>query len=371
MELRRNSNTIIRRWILTFREIDFPLLVLTVAVSVFGIINMYGVAGPSSPFFQKQILFVVLGVGVMILFSFFNYRYLKNYSLPITIAYIIVVGLLVVPFFLPAIRGVRSWIRFGSLTLEPVELAKLVLIALMAKYFSQRHIHIRQLRHIIVSGIYIGIPLLIVLAQPDLGSAIIFLCIWLGILLASGMSRKQLFILLSCGLIVAYVGWLFVLKPYQKARILSFINPSADPRGAGYNLIQSKIAIGSGYWFGNGLGKGSQTKLGFLPEPHNDFVIASIADHFGFAGLSFVVLATAAIISRVLIIGERTANNFGKLFCLGMAVFLLSHAFISAGVNLGILPVTGLPFPFVSYGGSNYIALMLGLGIVQSIKRYH
>ncbi len=346
------------------------LLATIVALSFFSALNMYGIAGAQSSFFIKHVIFIVAGIGIMMLFSFFNYRFLKNNSLPVFIVYIISVLLLIVPFFFQAIRGVRSWITVGGFTFEPAELAKLALIVLMAKYFSQRHIHIHQFRHIFVSGIYFIIPLIIILVQPDLGSSVIFVCIWLGILLSAGINKKHIFALIILAVLAGYGGWLFVLKPYQKERVVSFINPYADPRGAGYNLIQSKIAIGSGHWLGAGLGQGSQVKLGFLPEPHNDFVFASAAEQFGLLGIAFVLTSVLVIISRILLIGERAMSNFGKLFCIGMAILIFAHAFIGAGVNIGIMPVTGLPFPFLSYGGSHFLSLMIGLGIVQSIRRY-
>lgn len=370
MEIRKNSKNFTRELSLYFQGIDVSLFATVVAVSLFGLINMYGIVGTESAFLGKHLFFVLTGIGLMVFFSFFNYRYLKNYSIPVLIVYLGSVILLILPFFSESIRGVRSWIVFGGYTFEPVELVKLVLIILMAKYFSRRHVHINQFKHIFVSGIYFIIPLIIVLIQPDLGSAVILLLIWGGILIASGMNKKHLFALIVFSLIFAFIGWLVALRPYQKDRILSFLNPYSDPQGTGYNLIQSKIAIGSGGWFGNGLGQGLQTKLGFLPEPHNDFVFAATADQFGFVGIALLLAAILFIISRIIHIGLRSNSNFGKLFSVGLAILIFSHAFIESGVSVGILPVTGIPFPFISYGGSNMISLMIGLGILQSIRKY-
>ncbi len=352
-----------------FKEIDLPLFATVVAISLFSILNIYGIDG-LGPFFTKQIIFVVIGLGVMVLFSFFNYRYLKNYSFPVLFLYFISIALLLLTFYSRSVRGVNAWIVLGQFTFEPAELAKLMLIVLMAKYFSQRHVQINQFRHVVVSGIYFGIPVLIILAQPDLGSAIIFSLIWISIFAAIGINKKHFFLLIILAVIVSYGSWMFVLKPYQKDRLLTFVNPGNDPRGSGYNLIQSKIAIGSGYWFGNGLGKGSQTTLGFLPESHNDFVFAATAEQFGFAGIGLVMTAILFVVYRILGIGRAVVSNFGKIFAIGMAVFILSHALIGASVNIGLVPVTGIPFPFLSYGGSYLISIMSGLGILQSIKRY-
>ncbi|OGM98623.1 MAG: hypothetical protein A3C71_02935 [Candidatus Yanofskybacteria bacterium RIFCSPHIGHO2_02_FULL_43_15c] len=352
-----------------FKEIDLPLFAAIAAISLFSILNMYGIEGFGS-FFTKQVIFVTVGLGVMVLLSFFNYRYLKNYSFPVLLLYFISVFLLLLTFYSRSVRGVNAWIVLGQFTFEPAELAKLMLIVLMAKYFSQRHVHVNQLKHILISGIYFGIPVLIILVQPDLGSAIIFSLIWISILVAVGINKKHLFLLAVLAVMISYGSWMFVLRPYQKDRLLTFVNPGNDPRGSGYNLIQSKIAIGSGYWFGNGLGKGSQSTLGFLPESHNDFVFAATAEQFGFVGVGLVMSAILFIIYRILAIGRGVISNFGKIFSVGITIFIFNHAIISASVNIGLMPVTGIPFPFLSYGGSYLISIMSGLGILQSIKRY-
>src|SRR3989344_3473885 len=364
----KNSKNIIKNY---FRDVDVPLIATVVALSLFSLINIYGLSKVTdTSYFSKQLVYVLVGLFLMILFSFFNYRYLKNYSLPVIISYLFVIFLLGLTFYSKSIRGVNSWIVLGNYTFEPSELAKLIIIIVMAKYFSQRHIHINQFRHTIVACIYLFIPLAIVIAQPDLGSAIILSLIWMCMLMVAGINKKHLAALLCLAVVLAGISWYVVLKPYQKERVLSFLNPYNDPRGSDYNLIQSQIAIGSGHIFGKGFGKGSQTNLGFLPEPHNDFAFASVAEQFGIFGITLCLGAIMFLISRILQIGRMSSSNFGKLFSVGMALFIFSHAFVGAGVNIGLMPVTGLPFPFLSYGGSHYIVLMIGLGILQSIKRY-
>lgn len=369
MALKRNSRNFIRNIGHYFREVDLPLFATVVAISLFSALNIYGIA-EFGQFFTKQIIFVVMGLVIMILFSFFNYRYLKNYSFPVLFLYFISIALLLLTFYSRSVRGVNAWIVFGQFTFEPAELAKLMLIVLMAKYFSQRHVHINQFKHVFISGIYYGVPVLIILAQPDLGSAIIFSLIWISILVAIGINKKHLFLLVVLAIVASIGSWMFVLKSYQKDRFLTFVNPNSDPRGSGYNLIQSKIAIGSGFWFGSGLGRGSQTILGFLPESHNDFVFAATAEQFGFVGIGLIMAAILFIVYRILGIGRAVISNFGKIFSIGMAIFILSHTLIGASVNIGLMPITGIPFPFLSYGGSYFISIMSGLGILQSIKRY-
>lgn len=340
-----------------------------IILSVISIVNMYGVVGNGS-LFQKHITLIVIGFAVMIIFSFLNYRYLKNYSLPVVFLYVFSLVLLGFTFFSHSVRGTNSWLIFGNFTFEPAELIKLCLIILMAKYFSQKHVYIYQFGHIIASGLYFIIPAVLILNQPDLGSAIILTLIWASLLVAAGINKKHLIFLGFIAAIVSLSAWFFVFKPYQKERVVSFFNQESDPLGSGYNLIQSKIAIGSGSWFGNGLGNGSQATLGFLPEPHNDFILAAFIEQFGFVGVVLLLGVMLLLVYRILNIGLSIGFNFGKLFSVGLAVFIFSHVFISAGVNVGILPVTGLPLPFLSSGGSNLVSIMAGLGILQSIKRY-
>ena len=371
MALRRKSfRSIIKVVRLYFREIDLVLFATIVAVSFFSLINLSGVVGIESQFFQRQLVFILIGLGLMTALSFFNYRYLKNYSLPVLVLYFISLILLGLTFYSRTIRGTNSWIILGNLTFEPAELAKLSIIILMAKYFSRRHVYIYQFRNIIIPALYLLLPLVIIINQPDLGSAVVLGLIWIRMMMAAGIDKRHLLAIILILVIVGYLSWMFVLEPYQKDRILSFVNPDIDPRGSGYNLIQSKIAIGSGGWFGNGFGKGSQAVLGFLPEAHNDFIFAALAEQFGLLGIGFFLGLILWILYRVIDIGARSGANFGRLFSLGMAIFIFLHVFINAAVNVGLLPVTGISMPFLSYGGSHLVALMAGMGILQSIRRY-
>lgn len=353
-----------------FQEIDKTLFFSVSAMLLFSLINIYGILGSENQFFIRHLIYTFVGLFVMIFISLFDYRYLKNYSSPSLVLYLVSIVLLILTFFSRSVRGTNAWIIVGGFTFEPSEIAKLILIILMAKYFSQRHVHINNLRNILVSGLYFAIPMAIVMNQPDLGSGIILTAIWVGMLLAVGINKKHLFVLILMGVVASYVAWLFLLQPYQKDRIMTFINPGSDPRGSGYNIIQSKIAIGSGFWLGSGVGNGSQSKLGFLPEPHNDFAFSSAIEQFGFLGGFGILGLIFMIVWRILNIGSRSVNNFGKLFAIGMSIFIFSHAFVSASVNTGLMPVTGIPFSLLSYGGSHLIAIMIGIGILQSIKRY-
>lgn len=366
MELKRSFRSF-SRWI---GELDIPLLAATTALLFVSGLTMAGITGGTGPFFLRHVVLLVAGFALMMLFSAFNYRYFKNHSLPVLAFYVVVIVLLLVTLGFHSIRGSRAWISFGPVAFEPSELMKLALIIVMAKYFSQRHIHISQFRHVLASGFYLAVPAFIILRQPDLGSAAVLTLIWGGMLMAAGITKRHLFLLAIIGIVAAYGAWLFALKPFQKERLAAFVNPYQDPTGIGYNIIQSEIAIGSGHWFGRGFGKGSQATLGFLPEVHNDFVFAGLAEQFGLAGVLVLLSLIVFLLSRILDIGARSANNFGKLFSVGMAVFIGTHTMVSAAVNIGLLPITGIPFSFLSYGGSHLFSVMIGLGIVQSIKRY-
>ncbi|MEK7515009.1 MAG: FtsW/RodA/SpoVE family cell cycle protein [Patescibacteria group bacterium] len=353
-----------------FGPLDAPLTAALCAVGLISIVSMAGIVGVESTFFTRHVLFWALGLGIMAILSWVNWRYLKNHSAPVLLVYGVSVVLLLIALVFPAVRGSSAWIAIGPLTFEPSELMKIALVVLMAKYLSQRHIYLHDIRQIFGAGIYAAIPLGLILLQPDLGSAVIVAAAWFAMLLAAGIRRDHLFLFGALMAIGAYAAWLFALAPYQKDRILAFINPYADPQGYGYNIIQSKIALGSGGLFGKGWGEGTQATLGFLPEAHNDFVFSAIGEQFGLVGLIVILILISIILLRILSIGERAQHNFVRLFTVGFAAVIGMHVFIGAGVNVGILPVTGIPLTFLSSGGSHMISIMIGLGLVQSMKRY-
>jgi len=339
-----------------------------VAGAVYGILAMAG-GEVQTTFWHKQLIFIGIGLVVMILFALFDYRIFKNYSTPVVIFYGITLLLISTSLISGSIRGIRAWISLGALRLEPSELAKLAIVILLAKYFSQKHVEIYRIHHIIVSGIYVALPAGLILLQPDLGSAAVAIIIWLGMLLAAGIKRRHLLVVIAIGMLLVVVAWFYFLAPYQKGRIVSFINPYLDPKGEGYSIIQSRIAIGSGGWRGTGWGQGGQARFGFLPEAHTDFAFAALAEQFGWIGSSTLLGLVFYLLWRVGKIGFSAGNNFAKLFTIGLMIFVFSHVLINAGMNLGVLPITGIPFPFISYGGSFLLSTAIGLGLVQSIYR--
>lgn len=354
------------------KNLDWILIISTLLLVAMGLLSICSSSSSRGDFsnFQKQLIFFGLGFFLMIGLSFFDWRGLRDNPYLILILYFLCIATLSgLFFFAPEIRGVQRWYKIGELTIDPGEFTKLVLIILLAKYFSSRHVEMYQIRHILFSGFYFLIPAGLIFFQPDLGQVIILAALWLGILIISGISFKRFLILLFCFLLIFILAWNLVLKDYQKIRILSFIQPQlTDHLAIGWSKLQARIAIGSGGIFGQGIGKGSQTKYGFLPEPQTDFIFAALAEETGLIGILVLFFLFSILIWRILRIALLTQTNFGRLFASGFAILLTSQIFINIGMNIGILPIIGIPLPLVSYGGSSLIATFIGLGILQKIN---
>lgn len=305
----------------------------------------------------------------MFLIGFFDLRALKNNPYMILFFYFIcILALLGLFFFAPVIRGVKGWYKIGPFSVDPIELTKIILIILLAKYFSMRHVEMYRVRHILLSGFYVLLPCILIFFQPDLGSVLILIILWVGILLISGIRLRHFLVLCLCAILILMSGWFFLLKDYQKDRIISFVVPQIEPLGISWSQNQSKIAIGSGGLTGKGLGQGSQTQYGFLPETKTDFIFAAIAEELGIVGIGALFFFFSVFIWRIMKTAVSFPANFSRLFALGLAILLTSQVFIHAGMNLGIMPIIGIPFPLVSYGGSNMVSLFVSLGILQAIK---
>lgn len=351
------------------KRLDWLLLAAAITLTLFGLVSLYSSGGGELANFKKQALWLAIGLVFMVGVSFFDYRILKNYSAPIVALYIVSVLLLIgLLFFGVSIRGAENWYRVGGITIEPVEFAKIAVILILAKYFSIRHIEMYRITHVIVSGVYVAVPVFLVVIQKEIGSLLVLLSIWIGIMILAGIKIKHVLLLAALGGLIFFLSWTFLFQDYQKERFISFLNPEADPQGAGYNARQSVVAIGSGGLFGKGLGEGTQAKLGFLPEPHTDFIYAAIVEELGLVGAVLLLCCFALLFRRIMKILKNAQNNFARLVAAGFLVLLVSQAFINMGMTLGILPITGIPLPFVSYGGSSLITLFAMLGILQSIK---
>lgn len=319
-------------------------------------------------YLKRQLVFLLIGLVVMFVFSFLDYRIFRHHSLLLIIFYALGVAmLLAVLIFGRTIRGSRGWLNFGLFHFGPTELIKLVLILIFAEYFSSRHIEMYRIRHILISGLYLALPLGLAMMQPDFGSVVILIFLWLGLMIIAGIKLRHFIILGISGILASIGAWFFLFKDYQKQRLFSFLNPHHDPLGAGYNIIQSKIAIGNGGFWGRGLSQGSQVQLGFLPEPHTDFIFASFAEEWGLIGIIILLAVFCFLLWRILKACLNSSNNFARLYCLGFSLLIFSQVAINISTNLGLLPVTGIVLPFISYGGSNLVITLAGLGILQSI----
>lgn len=353
----------------SLRNFDWALIVSTFLLILLGLVTLFSLS--PGHFFLRQLIWVSFGIVVLVFFTFFDYRIFANHGGALLTALVLAIIMLAALYlFGPRTRGATSWFWLGSVALQPVEFVKILLILILAKYFSRRHIDIYQVRHLIVSGFYVAVPVILVMLQPALGSALILIALWLSFVLFSGIRFRHLAVTLAVFVILALVLWYGILAPYQKGRIISFLDPYRDPKGAGYNAIQSMITVGSGRVWGKGVGYGTQSHLNFLPEAETDFVFASFAEETGLLGAGIFVAFFAFFLWRVLRVGIETKDNFSKLFVLGFATLIFSQGFVHIGMNLGLMPVTGITLPFVSYGGSSLLTLMAGVGILESIRMH-
>jgi len=360
-------------FILHLRNIDWVVVVSAVLLSTFGLFSIYSSSVGLDNFgnFQKQMVFLTIGVLLMLGISYFDWRLLRNDPYFLFILWLVGILALVGIFFLaPEIRGVKSWYRLGNISIDPIEYMKIVLLVLMAKYFSIRHIEMYRIRHILLTGIYFGVPILLIFLQPDLGSASLLAILWIVLLLVSGIKLRHFLVLVILGVLLFFFSWGILLQDYQKGRIISFLEPELDPLGIGWSQAQSRIAIGNGGILGQGIAQGSQTQYGFLSEPQTDFIFAAIAEEFGFLGVTLFLVLFLILLYQMFKIGLRAQSNFPRFFIAGFATLFILQFIVNIGMNLGFLPIIGLSLPLVSYGGSSLLAMYVGLGVVLSIKSH-
>lgn len=347
------------------RKFDWVLFILIFGILTLAILTFHQ-SGPKGIItIKKDFFFILGGLAVMFAVSFFDYRIFKNNSSPSILLYILAVLFLIFTLWSPMVRGSHAWLDIGF-KFQPSEFAKLAVLILLAKYFSQKHVEIYRFHHIFASGVYAAIPAVLVLLQPDFGSTMVFICLWMAMLLFAGIKRKHMLAIVMIGLIIISFSWFFAFKPYQKDRIISFINPYTDPEGIGYNTIQAQTTLGSGQIFGTFF-TGENIPV-VVPEQYTDFAFSAFGQKFGFVGIIVLSGLLIALLLRIGSIAARAHNNFAKLFSLGLVTIIFVHVFMNAGMNLGILPITGIPFSFLSYGGSHLFTLMMGMGIVESIR---
>ena len=352
------------------KNLDFILLFCLILLSIVSVLVMYSTDGGQVLYHTKSHFIKLLTFfSLMIVISFFNIRlwHITSYF----IYFIILILLIWVSAYGIKVSGSQRWINLYFIVLQPSELMKIGIILCLAKYYHRLKVdNINSFSSIFVALIIIVIPIMLVVSQPDLGTSILIASSGLIILWLAGVRMKYFFIsfvsfLISLPFIISF------LKPYQKLRILTFLDPDRDPLGAGYQIIQSKIAIGSGGLNGKGFLKGTQSYLEFLPEKHTDFVFTLFSEEFGFVGSIFLLLIYSIIIIRIIRIGAISRSDFSKLFCFGFAFAIFIYIIVNLCMVLGLLPIVGSPLPIMSYGGSSMMATMIGFGIVLSAKINH
>jgi rod shape determining protein RodA len=351
-----------------WQDFDWFLLSVAVALGTIGLVGIYSstMHMDSTSYFLRQLVWLIAGVGLSFVVASIDYHVLAEH---IAIIYVGAMSLLLgVLLFGSTIAGSRSWFGIGSFGLQPSELAKLVVVVALARFLSAI-----QRRYLTVSQIFgacaiCGVPVLLVTVQPDLGTALTFVPILALGLFVRGVRPA---VLISGILIVIFllpVTWA-VLKDYQKDRILTFLHPESDPLGSGYQVIQSKIAIGSGGLWGAGLFQGSQNQLGFLPTRHTDFIFAVIAEEMGFVGVCITLALLLAFVFRTLSLTFMAGDTLGLFIVLGVGGMFLFHILVNVGMVIGFMPIAGIPLPFLSYGGSSVLTAFIGLGLIVSVRR--
>ena len=348
---------------------DWTLCIPALALSLVGVLTM-STFGQGASLAPRQLVWLAVAAAAYFGFSKIDMRFLRRTPVIMSlygIAFVLLALLLLVAH---PVLGARAWFSLGPVSFQPADLAKLALIALLAKYLSRRHVEIGDFRHIIVSGAYALVFMVPILVEPDLGNTIIFGALWLGMMLVSGISKRHLLILGLAGCVVASSLWIWGLQPYQRTRIVSFVNPAGDIRGSGYNAYQAQIAVGSGELLGKGIGYGTQSKLRFLPEYQTDFIFAAFAEEWGFVGVVLLLAVYALLFVRLAQIARAAATNFDAFFTLGVLILFAAHTAIHTSISLGLLPVTGTTIPFMSSGGSHLVLEFGALGIVTSLARH-
>ncbi|MES2214720.1 MAG: rod shape-determining protein RodA [Pseudomonadota bacterium] len=347
-------------------NLPFALIALITILSGYGVLILYSAAaGSMDPWGYKQLANFLIFMPIAILIALIDLNTIFRYAyIPYCIALLL---LIFVHMFGYTAMGAKRWVVIAGLRLQPAELAKIGIVLCLARYFHMMQtsdLH-RTSKLLFPIGL-LGIPAAFIIKQPDLGTGLLTLIVGMTIFFASGVDLKKMAIAAVTSVISMPILWCF-LHDYQKKRILVFLNPELDPLGAGYNIIQSKIAIGSGGVFGKGIGMGTQSHLDFLPEHQTDFIFASLAEEFGFMGVGLLIILYTAVLYIIMSIAINARSIFGKLVVVGIGTIFFSHAFINIAMVAGLLPVVGLPLPFISYGGTMMASMLCGFGLIMNV----
>lgn len=352
------------------RNLDFTTIAITsilIIISLVIIGSATHVNGPSEDrywYVERQGIFALINIFIIFVTLHFDYKSLNRYA---NILYgINLIMLLAVMFVGQSALGAQRWIQIGPISLQPSEFSKLIMIIALADLLDKKAGKLNTIKDVIPIFIFVGIPFLLVMKQPDLGTALVFLAILFGMIFVAGINTRVLMIIFGAGAAFMPIFWHF-LKDYQKMRLTVFMDPNVDPLGSGYHIIQSKIAIGSGMLFGKGLFGGTQSQLNFLPENHTDFIFAVIGEELGFIGAVIILLLYFILLYRGIKIAGSARDNFGTLLATGITSMLTFHLLVNVGMTAGIMPVTGIPLPLMSYGVSALTTNLVSIGILLNI----
>ncbi|HLC45183.1 MAG: rod shape-determining protein RodA [Candidatus Doudnabacteria bacterium RIFCSPHIGHO2_01_FULL_50_11] len=353
---------------LQLQKMDLYLLGISGLLVLIGLLMIYSTtfaSGSRSELLPRQLISLAVGLAALFALSLFHYRTLQRLSVAVYIlAAASLAGVLAIG---RVVKGSTRWFDLGVAQFQPVEFTKLALIIFLAAFFSKHLSRITELRYFLFSLVVAAVPIGLTLMQPDLGSALVLGCIWFSLLIASGTKRRYVVILLLLAMIGTMVSWSMFLPDYQKNRIESFFNPGSDPKGSGYNAIQSITAVGSGGLLGRGFARGVVSQLRFLPERQTDFIFASLAEELGLLGALLLLGLLLLWYIRMLRVVRESQDNFGYFLSLGIFAYLFFQSCVNIGMNIGLLPITGIPLPLVSYGGSSLLASLAAIGILQSV----
>lgn len=338
------------------------LLIITLSVAVI-FSTTFDTSGGATDAFQQG-LFAAVGLGLVITFGMTDYRVFRRTAGVLYFA--MIVSLVLVKLMGATALGATRWINLGFFQFQPSEFAKIVMVIVLAKIFADRQKDLGG-RTFLVSLAYTIVPVVLVMSQPDLGTALVLMATWAGMAIAAGLPKRLFAYVGGLAALSFPVFWFGLFHDYQKNRLLTFINPGNDPLGAGYNVKQSQIAVGSGGLWGRALGEGTQSQLNFLPIQHTDFIFAVLAEELGFIGAFFLLGLLGLVAVRGLVIADGAPDFYGYLLGMGIMTMILFQVLINVGMNIGIMPVTGIPLPFMSYGGSSILMLMFAVGILQSL----
>lgn len=357
----------IRNYLFLLRKMDGVLLAAVFLLVVLGLVMQYSLSLSSGDFFyfKKQFVFALVGLILVPLTALTDFRTLRAVVRHLYVLILVLLSLVLV--FGHSFRGVRGWFSFSIFNFQPIELVKIVMVVVLASFWIGRAQEIHRLKYFLGSLVLVAITILLIFLQPDVGSAAILGFLWLGMILIIGPKKKYLILLLVSFLITALFFWLFIFQDYQKDRIKTFLRLSGPSGAATYQVTQSQIAIGSGRFFGRGLGLGPQSQLKFLPEARTDFIFASIAEELGLLGVGLLFFLLFLFFYRLFCLAKKTADDFSSFLIIGFILLFFIEFFVNIAMTLGLLPIVGVALPFLSYGGSSLITSLLAVGILQSI----